>query len=265
MKKVVSFVLVSFMSVIILGGCFFKDKQVVFNPDEDYKNVSFATVNTENDLLLNIESALKSIKAYNLEVLFNNNSNNKTITGNVSVILGGLSKETSMIGNLNLNDSNLKIYLNEGIINITYPFTTIDVGVRDNLSNLKDEFSSILLNYGLEIKNLDDYLDTASFINFDLVEWFENHDVSYNFDEAKNIYDINIVKNSEVILLKVDSYFRPVEVDFENENNSFNLKVTYPKSKVTLNFPASLRGITFVSLQRALNMAGKESLEDLIG
>ena len=264
MKKALTFVVLIFVLFATTSGCF-RDRDVSHTSSNQHKNLEFHDLEEGIDILKNIEIALKNIEVYEMSIDYTRNSDGRKISGDIVAIMSDLTRNASVVADLKLDGSDVKFYMHDETINISYPFSNLNVGIRDSVDNLKGELEPVIDSYHFDIPSIDDFLDSGPFANFTLVDWFEKHSLAHSFDSNNNSYTVEIQKEGENVSFQLDEYFRPTVFNFSNESYIINVETSYPTSKTTLNFPSSLRGVTYVSLQRALSLSKKDSLADLMG
>ncbi len=264
MKKGLKFLLLGVL-LVSLTGCFKDQKLTKSMRDNALSSATFESVEDDKALLRNAELALDNIKGFTVNFDFEDTNKNVKVTGSLSAILEDTRKDINLVGDVNVGGKRFLVYIKDRTVNISYPFKGINGGIRDSVDNIAAQVPALFTALKLEDeapKNIDEFLLKPTFDEVELVEWFKNHNITYEL--ADGGYQATLLLNADVVNITLDSYFRVTSLNSSRNGKTLNLTVTYSDTEMTLVYPASLKGITYFKVSTALSMAKADSLADLV-
>ncbi len=256
MKKIIK-TLFMLVALISLSGCL-DDKVISYDSKSEYSNIRFVNVDNHQTLFDNIQLAINEVSLVEVDFEFEDEENH--LVGSFQVALQDTLKDIGLVLDANFNDEEFKIYIKNRMVWFSYPFKGISGGIKDTLDNFVDELPAILQEYDIDWGNeqeIRDALDKLDYRNVDLNELFKGYSVEYI--KVNEAYELTLTKGKEVININLDKFYRPIRIT----SNEYHVNLTYP-SQMELKYPANLEGFTYMSIKKALQTAGVNSVIDLI-
>lgn len=256
MKKIFQILLIFILSISLVG-CF-KAKTISINTTDAFKRNDFETVNKNGDIniiLENMNKALEKIEVFDVSAMYDNHGEKFSYNATIKVILEDSIKNTSLIASANINGKEVVIYMRDQIVNVSYPFKKLKGGIKDSLDNFVKEMPAIAKEMDLgdiTVEEINDYLNKSIFENIDLVEILNGFTVTMLEEAGK--YIVFAKKDNLSLIMKLDQHFRIVHFESTNKNDIVIMDFSYPVGVVELVFPASLNGLTYFKINKALSL-----------
>lgn len=242
MKKVFRIFLLFFV-VFAVSGC---NGNYIEVTNEEI--VDFSKVESVNDVIINFEKAVQSVRGFNFEGKVNVNSKEYVFSGTI------IFRETLEKSVISINYGDNYLYMDKGFVTIRYNHKGNKVVVKDTIENFVEEIVNSLENKGIKCnkEKIYDIIKNKSIedISFgDLTKWAVIDDNSEYFFKYKEL------------LVSLNEKYLPSELSVDYKDMAVKFVINYDDVMINKNKEFNLFTLSIKDVKRLLEI---ENISDLL-